>query len=154
MQLLLREICCVCQKTSAHLLIFRRLLPLFPVNGAYQTVAVLHLHIDWQYLVTAKIIAYLCVRLQCSDCQIAFAAKVYIIIVYREILPHAVHRIVLAKLYDAPLCTEPFYILFIAKMIILILCLSVPYRARGIRDNPAKHEGIILQYFVVYSVLA
>lgn len=73
---------------------------------------------------------------------------------YREIFPHAVHCIVLSKLYDAPLCTEPFYILFIAEMIILILCLSVPYRASGIRDNPAKHEGIILQYFVVYSVLA
>ena len=154
MQLLLGKICRVCQKAAAHLLIFRHLLPLFPVNGAYQTVAVLHLHIDWQHLVTAKIIAYLCVGLECSDRQIAFAAKVYIIIVYREILPHTVHRIVLAKLYDAPLCTEPFYILFIAEMIVLILCLSVPYRASGIRDNPAKHEGIILQYFVVYSVLA
>ena len=71
-------------------------------------------HIDWQYLVTAKIIAYLCVRLECSDCQIPFAAKVYIIIIYREVFPHAVHCIVRSKLYDAPLCTEPFYILFIA----------------------------------------
>ena len=62
-----------------------------------------------------QIIAYLCVRLECSDCQIAFAAKVYIIIIYREIFPHAVHCIVLSKLYDAPLCTEPFYILFIAE---------------------------------------
>ena len=38
------------------------------------------------------------------------------------------------------------------RQTVLILCLSVPYRASGIRDNPAKHEGIILQYFVVYSV--
>ncbi len=53
---------------------------------------------------------------------------------------HTPYTVLYSRSSMMRLFTEPFYILFIAEMIILILCLSVPYRPRGIRDNPAKHE--------------